>query len=801
MAISRPDAPTLIRSIRLLPLVGLLFAVGCATAGTLPSEQAQLVVTKDALAQTGSFYLWPDRLDQRMVVGALDALEQSFDSVIFDSEEGSAEGVLTVNGESARVPLDPSFDPERYRDVLARAIRFTEQHLPDPIDPENDLEHIALRGALGALDPYSTIFSGRGSEDFRIRFEGKLSGVGARIGRRDGDLIAVRVFPGSPAEKGGLRDGDAILSIDGDPTQPLSVEDAVSRIRGRAGTPISLGVVRGSDTKQRLDISIIRGEVMIPSVESRTLQGTGRIGYAQIYQVSRETAQEFRERVSELGPLDGLVLDMRGNTGGSMVAAAQLVDQFLDSHTIVRTVTRDGLPPDARSRISADPAIEFDMPLSILVDAQTASAAEIISGALEPLGNVTIIGQTTFGKGLVQQVMPMKDENLLKLTVAEYLLSDDRAINQKGVEPRIRLFPVSASRLGSLANVPAGAVPYVRGAGEDDAFPVEVGAILLREPGERGLASVRAQAYENIAKHLQPLGVRWSARRGADDAELPLPLGVAVQAPTLVSGETGTVRITVSNPNDFALPDVWVSLDAGALYLDNKIAGLGELAARGSVTTEIELLPPDGISVEHHPIDLLVASGDRPLLKQRAVLDVSVQPPEFEIEVERLSESEVRLTLTNRSRHAARGLTIAVSGATRSFEVLEPGAHEQITLPLSAKPKTIVIAQLGPWAQRRIEVPIPETRASYTLPEVVIDEQSENLGLRARTDVGLRDGWISVDMQKRAWSDFEGARAGQIEVSLGSGEHDVVAKIETAEGVSVIDIRRVTRESAAAASR
>ncbi len=799
MSIPRPE--TRPRRARILALAGLAFALGCATAGTLPSEQATLLVTRDALTQTGSFYLWPDRLDQRVVIGALNGLEQSFDSVIFESEDDSAEGVLTVNGASVRVPLDPSFDPERYRDVLARSIRFAQHHLPDPIDPNDDLEHIALRGALGALDPYSTVFSGRGSEDFRIRFEGKLSGVGARIGRRDGDLIAVRVFPGSPAENAGLRDGDAILFIDGDPTRPLSVEEAVGRIRGRAGTLVGLGVQRGSESKERLDISITRGEVMIPSVESRKLDGPRRIGYAQVYQVSRETAQEFHDRIKELGPIDGLVMDMRGNTGGSMVAAAQLADQFLASHMIVRTVTREDLAPDARSRITADPEITFDMPLSILVDPQTASAAEIISGALEPLGNVTVIGQTTFGKGLVQQVMPMKNENLLKLTVAEYLLSDDRAINKKGIEPRVRLHPVSASRLGALADIPVGAIPYVRGTGEEDAFPVEVGAALLREPAEQALAGVRERAYANISRHLEPLGVRWSAQRGTSDVPLPRALEIAVHSPTLVSGESGKIRITVSNPNDFALSDVWLALDAPAQYLDNKIAGLGELAAGGSVATEIELAPPDGVSVERHPVDVLLAAGDRPLAKQRAVLDVSVQPPELEIEVERISADEARVVLRNRGGHTARGLTVGVSGATRSFEALEPGAHEEMRLPLSAKPKSIVVAQVGPWAQRRIEVPIPETRATYTPPQVVIDERSQNLGLRARTEVGLRDGWISVDLQKKAFSDFAGAREGDLEVPLGGGEHDVVSKIETAEGVSVVDIRRLTRESAAAAHR
>jgi len=434
------------------------------------------------------------------------------------------------------------------------------------------------------------------------------------------------------------------------------------------------------------------------------------------------------------------------------------------------------------------------MPLAILVDPQTASAAEIISGALEPLGNVTLVGQTTFGKGLVQQVMPMKDANLLKLTVAEYLLSDDRAINKKGIVPGVVLFPVSDSRLGTLANVPADAIPYVRGAGEDDAFPVDVGASLLREPREQALAGVRALSYAHIAEELEPLGVTWSAQRQPGDPALERPLEIALVAPTLVSGEPGKLRITVSNPNDFPLTDVWVAVEAAAQYLDNKVAGLGQLAAHGSASTEIEVVPPDGISVEHHPVDVLVAAGDRPLAKQREVLDVSVQPPELEFAVERTSPTDVRLTLLNNGPHAARSITVAVPGATRSFEVLEPGARQELTLPLSATPKTIVIAQIGPWAQRRIELPIPQANASYTPPQVTIDEQSENIGLHARTDVGLRDGWISIDGQKKAFVDFAGAREGGLEQPLGSGEHDVVAKIETLDGVSVIDVRRLTRE-------
>jgi hypothetical protein len=358
----------------------------------------------------------------------------------------------------------------------------------------------------------------------------------------------------------------------------------------------------------------------------------------------------------------------------------------------------------------------------------------------------------------------------------------------------VRLFPVSESRLGPLANVPADAIPYVRGAGEDDVFPVDVGASLLREPREQALAGVRARSYAHIAKQLAPLGVVWSAQRQPGDPPLERPLEIRLEAATLVSGEPGRIRVAVTNPNDSPLVDAWVALEAAAQYLDNKVAGLGEIPPHGTASAEFEVVPPDGISVEHHPLDVLVAAGDRPVAKQREVLDVSVQPPELEVEVERTSETEVRLVLLNNSRHAARSLTVAVPGATRSFEAIEPGARQELTLPLSAKPKTIVIAQLGPWAQRRIEVPIPQASARYTPPQVTIDEQPENVGLRASTSVGLRDGWLSIDGQKKAFVDFAGAREGGLELPLDSGEHDVVAKIETADGVSVIDVRRLTRE-------
>jgi C-terminal peptidase prc len=363
--------------------------LGCATPGLPPGEAASSV-TAETIRRTQDLYLHPDRMDRRMMTGALDRLESRFDAVRFD--EGDDGGVLWVGSARAYVPLDGSLEPERFQEALGRALSFVEQHLDEEIteDEDLDLEMLALQGALGALDRYSTIFSGQSTENFEIRFSGKLKGIGSRIGRRDGQLIAIKVFPGSPAEKAGLRDGDAMLYIDGDPTQPLTVSEAVGRIRGEAGSSLTLGILREDE---QMDITIVRGEVRIPTVEARLLENG--FGYAAIEAMSRSTVKEFREKVLGLGELSGLVLDLRGNTGGSMSTATRLADLFLAHRTIVRVVDRkDPESRSPRSRSRARPNVLFHLPVIVLVDPATASAAEIVSGALAPLPQVQLVGPT-----------------------------------------------------------------------------------------------------------------------------------------------------------------------------------------------------------------------------------------------------------------------------------------------------------------------------------------------------------------------------------------------------------------------
>ena len=539
------------KSRALLASLGLVIGAACV-APSLPLGQGTTSLTAATLTTTNELYFYPERLDRRVVIGALDALEKRFDPVRFQVDDGASHGVLFVGESRARVPLDGPLDPASLDQLLGRALHFVAAELSEEAnrDEDSDLELIALRGALRSLDRYSTIFSGQGTDDFRIRFSGKLSGIGARIGRRDGDLTAVRVFPDSPADKAGLKDGDALLYIDGDPTRPLTVREAVSRIRGKAGTWVRFGVQRGED---ELKISVKRGEVVVPSVESRDL-GDG-IGYLRITSVSRSTVEEFEGKLDKLGRLQGLVLDLRGNTGGHMMAAAQLADLFLTEDTIVRVVDREGgRLSGVKTRALASPKRLVEVPVVVLVDPSTASAAEIVSGAIAPLDDVTLVGQKTFGKGVIQRVLPLPEENLLKLTVGEYLLSNDRQIHKIGITPDIVLFPVSSQRLNGLARVPNGSIPYVRKQGEDDTFPIDLAKQLLVQEHPEALIEARGTSGATIEKSLAELGVEWSgAQVEAPENGLPVPLSIELEPKTLVGGSKTTVRVRVRNPNDFAI--------------------------------------------------------------------------------------------------------------------------------------------------------------------------------------------------------------------------------------------------------
>jgi carboxyl-terminal processing protease len=773
---------------------------GCASVRPAiePSDTGDPLL-REAIERTAELYFYPERLDRRMLVGALDALEGPFDQVRF--EDLGEYGELHVVEASARVPLDQPFDPERFQRTLSAALDFAKQKLPpEELEEDQDLELVALAGALGALDRYSTVFSPDTTEDFQIRFTGKLHGIGARIGRRDGQLVAVRVFEGSPAEAAGLRDDDAILEIDGTQARRLSVREAVNQIRGDEGTQVVLRIRR--DEEQR-ELRITRGEVLVPSVEDEDL-GDG-VGYLRITTVTNATVDELPRKIRELGEVRGLVLDLRGNSGGSMLAAAKVADMFLSTpETIVRVIDRHGDGGGAQQRAVASPRVLFTRPVAVLVDPATASAAEIISGALSPLERVTLIGQTTFGKGLIQRVVPLPEEALLKLTVGEYLLSRDRAIHEKGVPPDIELFPVFSQDLGRLATVPVTALPYLRDAPdhdddeeevEPDEFPKQLAKRVLLEGAERAMAAAREETHRAIEEALRPYDVRF-VETGFVPEEGETPVTIAGEALDVKGGAKARVRIRVKNTSDRAIPEAWLSLAGGLEFLRNQNLPLGTLEPREERSVELELEAPDGLAAEELPVFAQVASGTRPLAQSELVLRVGSHAPVLRIEIVRLDPERVRVAVRNQGCCHPGALHVAVPGTIENIEALAPGEERAIELSLSDDVEAITLLVEGTGARQRLEIPLPPERVEVVPPELRVERVTwlgrTQIRVVAQSDQGLREGWLALDGQKQAYVAFGGARDGTLRVGLERGAHDVTTKVETLSGVSLIDSRRVT---------
>lgn len=783
------------RSRNPLLLLALFTLAACATRPLpLPPAAPAGEIAAQTVRRLEALSLYPDRIDRRMLVGALEALEAAYDPVRFEPHNGV--GTLRVGTASVSVPLDQQLEPEEFRATLGSALAFVKTELgPELTEKQREeIEVLALRGALVAMDRYATIFSGRGTEDFRIRFSGKLHGIGSRVGRRDGDLVAIRVFPDSPAERGGLRDGDAILEVDGTPTRPLTVGEAVGQIRGKIGTHVVLGIQRED---QKLEVDITRGEVTVPSVETKSLEGG--LGYARIFLVSRTTLDEFREKVLALGPIEGLVLDLRGNSGGSMLAASGIADLFLSRDTIVRVVGRNGRSAwQLRNQTRATSSVLFDFPVVVLVDSSTASAAEILSGAIQPLDRVTVIGETTFGKGLIQRVVPLVDEQLIKLTVAEYRLSNDRIIHERGVVPDLELYPVSSERLSPLARVPGGAIPYVRSTGTEDDFPIEAASVLLLQGLATGSVEIGERSAAGVAESLRALGIPWNPAQVADTDRLPEALEVIAKEVELVSGEPGEILLEIRNPNPFPAESIWVALDSPVPFLAGELTSIGTLPPGGSALARFEVQPPEGLSPEELGVRALVASGSRALQEKPLTLRLRNRPIHLEIAIERRSDPEsedesIEVTLTNLDPRDSGDVRIDVPGAFRTLEGLKANASERFELPLSGEVKFVAITLVGPGVQRQIQIPLPETQITVRPPDLEVTTirrfGSEEIQLIARAEDGLSEGWIRLDGEKERYERFGGARDASLKVALPAGSHKVSTRVETGDGVAIIDAR------------
>jgi carboxyl-terminal processing protease len=320
--------------------------------------------------------------------------------------------------------------------LLAEVIERVRRDYVDRVD-DHDLIAAAIRGMIADLDPHSAFLDPAEFEDIRISTSGKYFGVGIEVGVADGRIVVVTPVDGSPAAKAGIRAGDIILSVDGMPVSAIDLEDTVTRMRGPAGTQVVLGLRRAAEDDP-LVIELYRGQVEMRSVRAELLEAGD--AYIRISHFTDATALDLRKALRELerqaeGPLSGLVLDLRNNPGGVLDSAVAVADTFLDGGLIV---SAEGRMPDARFRINATPGdILGGAPLTVLVNKGSASAAEIVAGALKDHRRATIIGTPTYGKGSVQTIMPLSEGNAIKLTTSRYYTPSGLSIHARGVTPDV----------------------------------------------------------------------------------------------------------------------------------------------------------------------------------------------------------------------------------------------------------------------------------------------------------------------------------------------------------------------------
>ena len=300
------------------------------------------------------------------------------------------------------------------------------------------LDRAALDGIVASLDPHSAFLDADEYRAMRVSTSGHYSGVGLEVAEREGRVVVVAPVAGSPAERAGVRAGDLVLAIDDEAVVPGVLDEAIERMRGRAGSTVRLAIGRDGEPEP-LQFELERSDVEVGTVRAARLPG-GAHGYLRITHFNDATPRDLRSQLSGLqatGPLQGLVLDLRGNPGGVLESAVGVADDFLEAGLIVRA---EGRAAGARFELSATEGdLLREAPLVVLVDHGSASGAEIVAGALRDHGRATLMGERTFGKGSVQTVIPLRDGQALKLTTSRYFTPSGVSIHDRGLEPDVRL--------------------------------------------------------------------------------------------------------------------------------------------------------------------------------------------------------------------------------------------------------------------------------------------------------------------------------------------------------------------------
>ncbi len=563
-------------------------------------DLTRMQVLRYVMLEINNNYVDPTRVHPReMLLKGLDAIQKSVAQVLVRHDDGASTVTVRVDTHEqtfsiadVRAPWD--LEP-RWREIFA----FLQTHLRGSDVDLRDIEYAAANGMLHTLDPHSIVLTPEQYHEMQIQTGGHFGGLGIVISIRDRQLTVMNPMPDTPASRAGLQRYDRIVKIGDESTDNMSLSEAVNRLRGPEGTPVHVWIVRpgrnGWAQPRRFELT--RAQITVRSVESRLL--SNGVGYAKIKSFSETTSDELTRAVQSMRQqgMRSLLLDLRGNPGGLLEEAVNVGDLFLQDGPIV--VTAGNRREGRDERDAQAEGTEPNYPIAVLIDGGSASASEIVAGALKNHNRALIVGGTSFGKGSVQTIRNLPDGGALKITIAQYLTPGDISIQGVGITPDIELAPMTADRLdmdldadriypreadlsAHLTNTRARGdqrasetVQFnfpteereqlrLRGADDlaDDGFREDFSIRFTRDllaasprAGRREMLSdarplidrTRAEQLAAVTQALRPLGVDWDAGADGGPANLDVRMTTNRAENTAAPGEAFDLTVTVTN--------------------------------------------------------------------------------------------------------------------------------------------------------------------------------------------------------------------------------------------------------------
>lgn len=636
---------------------------GAARAGARLTPEGSsgappLKVLGGAILTIGEKYVAPTLVDPpKMFDKALEFVVAERPEILIRSDRGKKRRLVAQVGERSRSFELGSLESlsllyTELKQVLGFVRGVLESEGKVPPKEIAEIEYAAVNGLVSTLDPHSVLMPPKIYDEMRIRTQGAFGGIGIVISIRDGALTVISPIDGTPAAKAGVRAGDRIVKIEDESTVNMPLTDAVEMLRGKPGTPVTFWAEREGWPEAR-SFRVIREQIEIKSVDSKMLPG--KIGYLRVNRFSHNTTEELTEHLASLvkGEARGIVLDLWNNPGGLLQQAEKVADLFLSEGEIVITEAARG--EVLRVRKASAESTRWKRPVVVLVNRGSASAAEIVAGALKQQGRALVLGERTFGKGTVQMLFENDDSSALKLTVAQYLTPGNVSIQGVGVVPDVmtnavvlhkdwtRMFGHEADERrrakrkdllparSQTPQRPLHRVDYLSpesGEGADvhtenaaDAPVIELARQLLARHGGNREEMLRASRKDleewdgaqsrQVVASLRKRGVDWSPAPG--DAAPGVLGAMEVQAsftpasPAL-AGEEVRLRIVVTNRGQAPIFRLRGRTEAPSYFLDEREILVGRLAPGEKRSVELRVRIPSHTRASIQPVRLRLES-------------------------------------------------------------------------------------------------------------------------------------------------------------------------------------------------